>query len=601
MATWDCDPVTADEADTLDALFRARVRRTPTAVAYRAYDRQRQGWRDYRWREIGQAVQQWQQALRREPLQAGDRVAIALPNSPQWVIFDQAALGLGLVVVPLYVDDRPNNTAYILEDCGARLLLLVDETHWLTLAGALAGIPTLERILLLEDDAACRFDDPRLRSVAGWLPTPGAEQPPLPPVEPRQLATLIYTSGTTGRPKGVMLSHANILANVHGILSRIEVYRQDLLLSFLPLAHALERTAGYYVPMAAGATVAHGRGIQLLARDLSRQRPTALICVPRVYETLHGRLSRQLMQRGALLAWLFRWAVAVGWHRFQYRQRRAGWHPRLLLWPLLQPLVARPLQQRLGGRLRLAVSGGAALQPEVARRFIGLGIPIVQGYGLTEASPVVSCNTLHDNDPASVGRPLPGVALHIGEQGEVLVRGPNVMLGYWHGRADDPAIDAQGWLHTADQGWLEDGRLHLRGRLKETIVLCNGEKIPPDDLEMAIRLDPLFSQVMLAGSGQPRLVALVVLEPELWREQAIQWGVEPDDAALNDPVVKQLLLARMNGLLKEFPAYATLGRAHFSLIPWRIADGLLTPTLKLKRSQLLERFAGQLRQLQQGS
>lgn len=229
----------------------ARPRQWPTA----AYDRQRQGWRDYRWREIGQAVQQWQQALRREPLQAGDRVAIALPNSPQWVIFDQAALGLGLVVVPLYVDDRPNNTAYILEDCGARLLLLVDETHWLTLAGALAGIPTLERILLLEDDAACRFDDPRLRSVAGWLPTPGAEQPPLPPVEPRQLATLIYTSGTTGRPKGVMLSHANILANVHGILSRIEVYRQDLLLSFLPLAHALERTAGYYVPMAAGATV----------------------------------------------------------------------------------------------------------------------------------------------------------------------------------------------------------------------------------------------------------------------------------------------------------------------------------------------------------
>ncbi|MDY6942901.1 MAG: long-chain fatty acid--CoA ligase [Pseudomonadota bacterium] len=589
--TWD--PIPSDEATTLDGLFQARVERTPNAIAYRAFDRDTRQWRDYRWSEMQAAVHRWQAAFLREGLKSGDRVAVAIPNGPEWVIFDQAALAMGLVVVPLYVDDRPNNTAYILADSGSLLLLTVDVEHWHRVANALSDFDDLRRVILLQGQADELGADPRLRLAEDWLPMPPMALPVAHANEPGTLATIIYTSGTTGRPKGVMLSHANLLSNVYDVLSVIKAYREDVLLSFLPMAHALERTGGYYLPMVAGCTVAYARSLQQLAKDFAAVRPTAIISVPRVYETVFGRIRRQVAESGAMRRKLFRFAVRVGWKRFEFHHGRAFWNPTFLLWPLLKRLVAARVMERLGGRLRLAVSGGAPLPPEVARLFIGLGLPIVQGYGLTEASPVVSCNALETNLPASVGQVLPEVSVRIAENGEVLVRGPSVMMGYWNNSAATrKAIDEDEWLHTGDQGRLEGDRLFVGARLDDIIVLSNGENVSPEDIETAIRLDPLFQQVMVFGAGRPYLAALVVLNEEVWKEEAANRKLDPNDpASLEQAQVRRDFLARINAALGDFPAYARVQRAHFSLDPWTVENGLLTPTMKCKRKRLMERFS----------
>ena len=406
------DIISPEQAGTLAGLFRERVRRSPSAVAYRRYDDDSGRWTELTWRDVANQVDHWQQAMEREAIEPGARVAIMLRNCPEWVIFDQAALDLGLVTVPLYTDDRPDNVAYILEDCGAQMLLVDTPATWEELAPACEGLTSLRRVVSLTGTSTDAGD--RLVPAEQWLGEPGAQAMQR-EAEPGALATIVYTSGTTGRPKGVMLSHENILSNSYASLQQISVYPEDLFLSFLPLSHTLERTAGYYVPLMAGATVAYARSIPDLAEDLLTQRPTILIAVPRIFERVYARLHAQLAEKPPLARRLFTSAVTVGWSRFQHKQGREPWRWSHLLWPLLRFLVARKVTNRLGGRLRVAVSGGAALAEEVTRVFIGLGVPVLQGYGLTEASPVVSGNQVDDNLPASIGRPLAGVEVRLGD------------------------------------------------------------------------------------------------------------------------------------------------------------------------------------------
>jgi long-chain acyl-CoA synthetase len=591
--------ISPQQAVTLDGLFRQRVQRSPEATAYLAFDKATGDWAGSSWRQIAGQVARWQAALAAEGLQPGDAVALALRNGPAWVVFEQAALGLGLVVVPLYPDDRADNLGYILEHAGVKLLLIADDRHWRRLCEALAGLEELRRVLLLGAQQQVADDD-RLRLVERWLPA--GDTPPL-----RQrdgagddLATIVYTSGTTGRPKGVMLSHANILANAYAPHREFAIGPTDRFLSFLPLSHMLERTVGYYLPMMAGASVAYARSVNQLAEDLASQRPTVLISVPRVFERLHGRLQQTLQRGGALPRWLFGLAVAVGWRHFQWRQGRQGWSPQLLLRPLLQPLVGDRVLARLGGCLRLVVTGGAALSAEVARVFAGLGLDIVQGYGLTETSPVVSCNRPQCNYPETVGPALPGVEVRIGADDELLVRGPSVMLGYWDDlEASAQVLDRDGWFHTGDQARIgAHGHIAIVGRIKDILVLSNGEKVPPGDMELAIIADPLFEQVMVLGEGRPFLAALVVLNPELWRELAGRLGLDADDReALADKRAQQALVRRIAERCRDFPGYAKIRAVHADLQPWSVDNGLLTPTLKVRRKLVLERFAADIEAL----
>lgn len=601
LMQWSEDLIPIERARTLDGLFQQRVRRSPTRVAYRYFDRSANAWGERTWAEMGALVARWRAALAREQVGPGDRVGILLRNCPEWVVFDQAALALGLVTVPLYTDDRADNAAYIIRDAAIKVLLVQDANRWGRIGEALGESSYPVRVVLAEPgkeaDRLIR-EDPRLVLAADWVPR---DAPDLVQRDgnPDALATIVYTSGTTGRAKGVMLSHRNLLSNAHASLTVVHCYREDLFLSFLPLSHTLERTAGCYLPMLAGAAVAFSRSIGQLGEDIQQIRPTGMIAVPRIFERVYRRVLDQVQSRPAPLRWVFRLAVRAGWLNFERVQGRRGWHPLLLLWPFLRRRAAVPVLDRLGGRLRITVSGGAPLAREVAHLFIGLGLPLLQGYGLTETSPVVSVNRLADNDPDSVGMPLQGLEVRIGRDDELLIRGPSVMLGYWNNpAATAQTIDADGWLHSGDQARIDKGHLHITGRIKDILVLSNGEKVPPADMEMAIALDPLFEQALVLGEGRSFLSALVVLSADLWPGLAQEYGLDPErEQSLADPRLHKDMLRRIREVLRDFPGYAKVRRLALTLDPWSVDNGLLTPTLKVKRGEVLRRYAGQVERI----
>ena len=592
--------IPANVAGTLAGLFRERVKRTPDKVAYRQFDANAGSWHDSSWAEMGAEVARWQVAMATEGLQHGDRVAILMRNCKEWVTFDQAALGCGFVVVPLYTDDRPENTAYIINNSGAKILFLQGEDQWQGILEVLDQLDGLVRILTLES-VAVPVHETRVRTIAEWAGEPGGELRTDDGV-PDELATIVYTSGTTGRPKGVMLSHSNILLNSDSALDIVQMLPQDLLISFLPLSHTFERTVGYYIPMMVGATIAYARSIPELAEDLQTIRPTLMISVPRIYERVYNKIQAGLAEKSPLATKLFNLAVDTGWKRFLHRQGRGNWHPAFLLWPLLDKLVAGKIMAKLGGNMHLAASGGAPLPTPIAKVFIGLGLNLIQGYGLTETSPILTANPEDDNDPSSVGVPLRGLELRVGDNDELLARGPSIMLGYWDNpEATAAVIDADGWFHTGDKARIENNHVYITGRLKEILVLANGEKVPPADMEMAIALDPLFEQVMVIGDARPFLTVVTVLNPEQWEGYARGMKLDPDDpATLLNPDLQQALCEKLSDHLSEFPGFAQVRGITCTLDPWTIDNGLITPTMKLKRNRIMEHFAADIDRMYAG-
>ncbi|MEJ2141641.1 MAG: long-chain fatty acid--CoA ligase [Gammaproteobacteria bacterium] len=588
----DNNYISAQTAGTLDGLFRERVRLTPQLTAYKHFDRNQGKWCDTSWYEMGEMVSRWQAALKKEDLNEGDRVGLWLNNSREWVAFEQAALGLGLVVVPFYVDDRPDNIAYICNDSGAKVILMENEKQLKRLEPLLAQLEAVKRFVVLNSkNQQIETDDERVILSDDWLPERGdglRERGG----DPHQMATIVYTSGTTGRPKGVMLSHSNILFVAEAGINAVEVKGKHIFVSFLPISHMLERTGGYVLPMMMAATVAYARSIQQLANDIETIRPTALISVPRIYERIYERLNCQLKQKSFIARALFKLTTNIGWHRFEYQQNRKMWSPTLLLWPVLHQLVARKIHDKLGGRLQFAVTGGAALPTDVAKIFLGLGVNLLQGYGLTETSPVLAVNKPFKNNPKSVGPALKGIELKVGDNDELLARGPAIMLGYWNNhKATSEMIDNEGWLHTGDKACIEDDYVFITGRIKDIIVMSNGEKIPPVDMENAIALDPLFDQALIVGEGEAYLSALVVLNGEEWVTLAKQLELDAfDKQNLNNKNVHQFLLQRIKLCLKDFPGYAKIRRVTAILEPWTIENDLMTPTLKIKRAKVIEKY-----------
>ncbi len=590
------DYISPESCTSLAELFLARVSKSPNGTAYRYYNKTSHSWQAITWQEMSQTVSRWRKALQLEGLEIGDRVAVMLPNCPEWVAFDQAALSLGLIVVPLFANDRPANIGHIFFNTETKILLCPTIDTWRHLAPVLDRLPSLQRIVTLSASSR-QQDDPRITCIADWLPD-SAESPSSWSPIIYETASIVYTSGTTGLPKGVMLSHRNILGNSYAGLLCIDIYPEDTFLSFLPLSHMLERTAGYYLPMMAGSTVSFARSIPDLAEDLLTVQPSVLVAVPRIFERIHAGIIRTIAAKPKLLQALFKQAVDTGWKNFLYRQGRGPWSFSLLLQPLLDALVAGKVRGKLGGRLRVIITGGAPLAAEISQFFLGLGLPLFQGYGLTETSPVISVNRPEDNRPEGVGKPIPGVEVKIGEDNELLVRGSCVMQGYWRNdQATAKTIDSDGWLHTGDQVSLEDGHIRITGRLKEIIVLSNGEKVALTDLEMAIAMDPLFEYNVVIGEGRPFLSMIGVLNGPLWEELAEQLGVSPNPESLNLPEVRQAVLARTEKLLSRFPGFVFIKEVALSLAPWTVENGLLTPTLKLKRTAIEKHMEHELKKI----
>ena len=609
-------PILSDLASlqTLPQLLAYRVARTPHAEAYRACAPASARWISLTWADTAERVAHWAQALSAMQLPAAARVAILLPNGLHAMCADQSTLAAGCVPVPLHAIDNPGSIAFILADCEASILFVSRAEEWERIRAVGTPFPALRAVVVVDEDASLATpapggqSDPALGSLAQWLAGPDAcadnaphARESLVPPTADSLAAIVYTSGTTGKPKGVMLTHRNVVSDVKAVLQCIAPTVDDVFLSFLPLSHTFERTGGYYLPIAAGSCVVYARSVQLLADDLKTVRPTVLVSVPRIYERVHAKLLEKMASSPWKLQ-LLEAAQDKGWRRFRGAQnlsapppedrKAAGWMA-ALPWPVLQALIAKPLLAHFGGRVRVAVSGGAPLSPSIAKCFLGLGLPLVQGYGMTETSPVVSVNLLSDNDPATVGKALPGVEVRIGDNRELQVRGPIVMQGYWK-RPDDTArvLTADGWLRTGDQAEIVDGRIRILGRIKEIIVTSTGEKIPPGDLEQALLVDPLLAQAFVVGEGRPFIACVAVVQPDEWRRLASGLGLSPNATdSLHHPSVHRAVLARIEKNTASFARYAVPRAVHLTLEPWTVENTFMTPTLKLKRNNLMSHFA----------
>lgn len=595
------DLISRDEAGTLPGLFAIRVSRSGDDVAYSEH---LDGcWKDQSWQELAQRVSCLRGALTGSGLKPGDRAAVLLPNGTDWVAFDIAAMANGLITVPLYTTDSPENGAFILADSGARLCLVDSVARWSTIAPLVAGNGPLEHIWVRDKlDGVTVL--PRGRSRLSALRDVLAQsEPDLGALRcaPQDVATIIYTSGTTGRPKGVMLTHAAMLWNVEANGKSIPLFVSDVYLSILPLAHAFERALGYYLPMLTGARVAYARSAEQLREDLMIVRPTVLIAVPRLYERIYELLRRRV-DRSPLARRIVERSARLGWELNESRHGRRP-PPRLLdramLWPLLERFVARPLLAAFGGRVRVAVSGGAALSAKVAQFLIGLGLPVVEGYGLTEAGPVVSSRAPEGSLPGSAGRPLSGLEVKLGEHSELMVRSPSTMKGYWQNQqATADALSPDGWLRTGDIAEIRDGSVFITGRLKEIIVLSTGEHVAPSAVEAAIRNDPMFEQVCVIGDQRPCIVAVLVLNRDAWLRLARDLAIDPAD--LDGAVAADAILSRISAQTRNLSPIWQVRAVLATTTPWTIEDGSLTPTLKVKRRAIEARFEKPIDRLYSG-
>ena len=589
---------------TLPELLTHHLPHRAQMPLYKQYDPRTKEWVTYTAGEVHERVTRWARAFAASGLNRGDRVAMLLPNGLDAVCFDMAALTCALVPVPLHAIDTPGSSAYILNDSGAKLLVTNRQLKWKQISEA-DHLPALKTVVITEEAIATEKTDARLvTNVDHWLSLgEGCELPAGP--EPTDLAALVYTSGTTGRPKGVMLTHRNILSNITGILENIHPEPEDVWFSFLPLSHTFERTTTYYVGMGIGCLVGFNRNIGLIQEDLRVIRPTVMMSVPRIYEKIYSKIEDRLSAKPRFVQWLFGWAVNVGWRSFC---RRNGLPVPASAAAIFDPLVAGFLNQKVGagvraifgGRPRIFISGGAALNKNVARTFIGLGVEIFQGYGMTETSPVVSVNCFGANHPDTVGPAFNNLEVRLGENDELLVRGPTVMRGYWN-RPEDTAkiLEEDGWLHTGDQADIfEDGHIRIKGRIKEIIVTSTGEKIPPADLEQAIETDPLFEQVMAVGEDRPYIACLAVINPVQFEHFCKELGKDPTaEGILMDKDVRNAAMRRVKAMTRHFPNYGVPRNIRLIAEPWTIDNGLLTPTLKLKRGPIRSRYSAEIDEL----
>lgn len=587
---------------TLPQLLVNSVERYGEREALRQFDKETKSWHSLSYAQLMVRVMEWRRAYAAMNLERGTRIGILMPNSIDHACADQAALANGLVPVPLHAIDTPGASAFILSDSRAKVLVTNKLTRWKQIKAAGGDLQDLTAVIITEDEV----DDETgmVRGLSEWLAagTHVVELPEGPKED--DLAGIVYTSGTTGRPKGVMLTHGNIVSNVKATLECVFPQVGDIFLSFLPLSHTFERTAGYYLALATGCTIAYNRSVLLLADDLKTIRPTVIISVPRVYERIFARVHDKLKKSRPEARYLFDWAVEIGWRDFCRRNHLPVEHTgRAWLDGLMRPLVRKvssTLLDQFGGRLRIAISGGAALSSKVARTFCGLGLPIIQGYGMTEASPIIAGNNRTLNQPNTVGKPFNNVEVRLGEGDEIQIKGPSITRGYWN--RPDATADAfteDGWFRTGDVGGFNElGLLSIKGRIKEIIVTSTGEKVPPADLEAAIETDPLFSQCYVIGENRPYLSLITVVNPDEWASFAKSCGVDPaDPASLDNPSVKTAALKRAKTAAGEFPHYALPRAVVLTQEPWTIENGLITPTLKLKRGPLSKKFANVIAQL----
>jgi long-chain acyl-CoA synthetase len=551
----------------------------------------------------------------------GECVALLSENRPEWLMADLAVQAAGAITVPIYPTMADPQVGFILRDSGARIAVVSTRLQLQKVINVWPDTPELRAVACLDAHAATEragagrpvssLADIEARGHqrirAGWGVArefhDRAKR-----VRADDLATIIYTSGTTGQPKGVMLTHGNLVANIAGVHAVLALGPDDVALSFLPLCHAFERLVAY-VYLSHGVSIVFAESFNTIGRDLQRVRPTVLTGVPRVFEKLQERILAKGRAETGPKRWIFNWAMGVAASgrpltpspSFAKRSRRSrlgrGRPSHALSVRLAERLVFHKIREGLGGRLRFAVSGGAPLQKDVGRFFHGLGLPLLEGYGLTETAPVLTVMPLEAIRFGTVGRPLPNVEIQIAPDGEVLARGPNVMRGYFHRPEETSAVLRDGWFHTGDVGTVDaDGYLSITDRKKEIIVTSGGKNVAPQPIESAFRTHPLVAEAVLIGERRPYLSLLIVPDFERLARTVpgtgLKTGGSTSDvaAALERREVRALYQAVVDAINPRLAQFERIKR--FALLPRELsmAEGELTPTLKVKRRVIDERY-----------
>lgn len=550
-------------------------------------------------RVLVERVRHVTRGLRLLGIRPGDRVAIVSENRPEWVVADFACMTGRMPDVAVYPTLPPAQIAYILRDSGATAVFVSTREQAEKLAEIRTSLPHLSQVISFD-----RLSAPLADITLAELERRGAENEPADAaathraealtVRPDDLATLLYTSGTTGDPKGVMLTHDNIYSNVAAARTAIEFFPDDVCLSFLPLSHIFERTGGYYLMFATGVSIAYAESVTTVPDNLLEVRPTLMVSVPRLYEKMYARVLETGTSGSAVTRGIFSWARRVGdqWADIVLRGERPG-HMLTARYALADRLVFHKVRGRTGGRLRYFVSGGAPLAAEIAKFFYAAGIVILEGYGLTETSPVITVNTPAAHRIGTVGMPVAGVSVALAEDGEILTRGPQVMAGYYNQpRATAEAIDADGWFHTGDIGELRDGFLVITDRKKDLVVTSGGKNIAPQPIENRIKQNKFVSQAVLIADRRKFPIVLVVpnLEQlERWaRHRALAWRSPEELIAL--PAVQQKMEREVLGPLGDLAHFETPRKVVLLATDFTVESGELTPTLKVKRRVIGDRY-----------
>ncbi len=569
-------PLRLNEVSSLGALIQAAAAEWPDRPAHMRPSKE--GFKPVTYAELGREVLEAAQGLSRYGLEAGDRVALIGETSPEWVVTDWACQTLGLTTAPIYPTLRPEDAQHIADDSGAKLVIAQTDA----LGDKVQGI---ERASMRRDQSLPFFGAPG----HGLDPMDdGQIRQRLAAVGRHDIATIIYTSGTTGRAKGVMLEHNAFLWLCEQVRHTVEITEDDVFLSFLPLAHIFERFCGQSLTASRGACVAYAGSLASLSRDMETVRPTVMIAVPRFLESVQAKIEAGVAKQKPLSQRLFRMTMEAGKARTEGRFSPLG--------PILDRVVGAKIRAKTGGRLRFFVSGGAALPPHVSAFYRALGLPVLQGYGLTETCAASALNAVADARNETVGRPVTGVETMIAADGEILLRGPSIMRGY-HNLPEETAacIDADGWFHTGDIGVIEDdGHLRITDRKKDLIILANGKNIAPQKIEGMLRESPFINEAVLYGDGEMSLSALIVPEFEAVRawlaESEPQAPKTGEELVLHPRVLTRIKeeIAAVNSRLADFDKV----KQH-RLCPraFSVDTGELTPSMKVKRPVVRRMYA----------
>jgi len=588
----------SDRVATLSQAFEAQAQKYGARVFLK--DKRDKVWTDHSWTEVSEAAGKLRAGLLGLGVRPGDRVAILSDNCPEWIVVDQAVLGLGAIVVPLYTTSGLEETAHVINDSGAKVIAANGPEMVTKLLGLGSSIPDLTAIVAMHHGAQ-PADGAKTTPALMTLASVSGDAPAAVAAGSRDdLATIIYTSGTTGTSKGVMLSHGNILSNAEDSLAALGFNHTDITLSHLPIAHSFERTAGYYTVAMGGGTIAFAESLGQIAANLVEIEPTVVLTVPRLLEVIHSRVMRTVEASSPMRQRLFKMALAAGEQAAVYRHRGKPVPPMLAsAMALFRRLVFARVRAVFGNRLRYLISGGAPLPVEINRFLSAAEVPIVEGYGLTEAAPVVACN-LHNGRTriGTVGLPLARIETAIAADGELLLRGPNIMKGYYKLEAETKeAIDENGWLHTGDIGKIDaEGYISITDRKKEIIVLSGGKNISPAYVEGKLVGDKLISQACVVGDRRKHLAALVVPDCENLAEFLTRNNLDPRDpqALAKSPALRALLQGRIHEVNKQLSDVEAI--VAFTIVPQPFTqeNGELTPSLKVRRKVVQAHFKAQI-------